>query len=437
MNITMRSLGRGLSWTLLAALLAANLVVGARLYAREAKGADRESAFEKMTLFTRVLEQIRAAYVDPEKVSYKGLIYGALRGMLQSLDTHSQFMDPETYQDMKNDTLGQFGGLGIVVGLKDGFPTVIAPMEDTPGFKAGLLSGDRIIEVDGKPTENLALQDIVKKLRGLPGTKVILRILRPKTQVLKTIELTRAEINVPSVKDAQLLAEGIGYVRITTFSERAAEDLQRALDELTKKGLRALVLDLRNNPGGLLNAAVEVSQKFLRRGDLIVFTRGRNEKQQLTEKAGGRIHYTDFPIAILVNGGSASASEIVAGALQDQGRAILVGEKTFGKGSVQTVIGLDDGSAIRLTTAKYYTPSQRVIHERGIEPDVVVSMSPEDWRRLWLQRARPKGAPPPEEENGEEAKPVTDVQLERAIAVLKGVMIYQQHVHARLLPKQP
>ncbi|MCX6996133.1 MAG: S41 family peptidase [Kiritimatiellaeota bacterium] len=431
MNKTTRTLGRGLSWALLAALLAANLVVGARLYAREAKGADRESAYEKMTLFTRVLEQIRAAYVDPSKVSYKALMYGALRGMLQSLDPHSQFMDPETYQDMKDDTVGQFGGLGIVVGLKDGFPTVISPMEDTPGFKAGLLSGDRIIEVDGKPTENLALQDIVKKLRGLPGTKVSLRILRPKTQALKTIEVTRAEINVPSVKDAQLLADGIGYVRVLTFSERAADDLQQALDGLTKKGLRALVLDLRNNPGGLLNAAVEISQKFLRRGDLIVITRGRNERQQLTEKAGGRIHYTDFPIAILVNGGSASASEIVAGALQDQGRAILVGEKTFGKGSVQTVMALDDGSAIRLTTAKYYTPSRQVIHERGIEPDIVVPMSPEDWRRLWLQRALPKGSPPLEDENGEEAKPVTDVQLERAIAVLKGVMIYKQHERPR------
>ena len=437
MSTTIRTLGRGLSWALLVALLAANLAVGARLYARETKGADHESAYDKMTLFTKVLEQVRASYVDPAKVSYKDLIYGALRGMLQSLDPHSQFMDAESYQDMKDDTVGQFGGLGIVVGMKDGFPTVIAPMEDTPGFKAGLLSGDRIIEIDGKSTENLALPDVVKKLRGAPGTKVTIRILRPKTQALKTIELTRAEINVPNVKDAQLLADGIGYVRILTFSEHVADDLQKALDELTKKGLRALVLDLRNNPGGLLNAAVEVSQKFLRRGDLIVFTRGRNEKQQMTEKAYGRIHYTDFPIAILVNGGSASASEIVAGALQDQGRAILVGEKTFGKGSVQTVIAIGDGSAIRLTTAKYYTPSQRVIHDRGIEPDVVVPMAPEDWRRLWLQRARPKGAPPLEDENGEEIKPVTDVQLDRAIAVLKGVMVYKQRERPRLLTAQP
>ncbi|TAN39183.1 MAG: S41 family peptidase [Verrucomicrobia bacterium] len=432
----LNKLGRGVGWVLLVVALAVNLAVAARLHARETtKGSDREAAYEKMALFTKVLEQVRELYVDTNKVAYTNLIYGAMRGMLQSLDPHSQFMDPATYQDMKDDTSGQFGGLGVVIGLKDGLPTVIAPMEDTPGFRAGILPGDKIIEVDGKTTEGLALDEVVKKMRGPPGTKVTIRILRPKTQTLRMLELIRAEINVPSIKDAQMLEDGIGYVRILTFSERTADDLQTALDGLNKQGLRALVLDLRNNPGGLLVAAVDVSQKFLRKGDLIVATVGRTEKQKMVEKAGGRVHYLDQPIAILVNGGSASASEIVAGALQDQHRAFLVGEKTFGKGSVQSVIPLDDGSALRLTTAKYYTPSHRLIHEHGIEPDVVVPMAPEDWHKLWLQRQRPKNAPAAEDE--ELAQPITDAQLGRAVDALKGVLAYGKRAQPQLAAQKP
>ena len=428
----LKKFGRSVGWVLLAAALAVNLGVAVRLHARETtKSSDREMAYEKMALFTKVLEEVRELYVDSNKVAYTNLIYGALRGMLQSLDPHSQFMDPETYQDMKDDTNGQFGGLGVVIGMKDGLPTVIAPMEDTPGFKAGILPGDKVIEVEGKTTEGLALDEVVKKMRGPPGTKVTIRILRPKTQVIRMLEIVRAEINVPSVKDAQMLENNIGYVRILTFSEHTADDLQKKLDDLNKQGLRALVLDLRNNPGGLLTAAVEVSQKFLRKGDLVVATEGRAAKQQLVEKAGGHVHYLDPPIAILVNGGSASASEIVAGALQDQHRAFLVGEKTFGKGSVQSVIPLDDGSALRLTTAKYYTPSHRLIHEHGIEPDIVVPMSPEDWHKLWLQRQRPKNAPPPTDDD-ELAQPVVDVQLERAVDALKGIMAYGKRAQPRL-----
>ena len=428
--------GRSFGWTLAALILVVNLTVAARLHARETRNDDRAAAYEKMALFTKVLEEVREIYVDTNKVAYTNLIYGALRGMLQSLDPHSQFMDPSTYQDMKDDTSGQFGGLGIVVGLKDGLPTVIAPMEDTPGFRAGILPGDKIIEVDGKSTEGLTLDEVVKKMRGPPGTKVTLRLMRPKTQALRTVEVIRAEINVPSVKDAQILEDGVGYVRILTFSEHTADDLQKALDELNRQGLRALVLDLRNNPGGLLSSAVEVSQKFLRKGDLVVSTVGRTEKQQMVEKAGGRNHYLDFPMAILINGGSASASEIVAGALQDQHRAFLVGEKSFGKGSVQSVIPLEDGSALRLTTAKYYTPSHRVIHERGIEPDILVSMSPEDWRKLWLQRQRPKGAPSPADDD-ELTQSVSDVQLERAVDALKGVLAYGKRTQMRMSAVQP
>ena len=424
----LKKLGIGVGWVLLAAALAVNFGFAAR-GARTPRGGEREVAYEKMQLFTKVLEQVRELYVDTNKVAYSNLFHGAMRGMLQSLDPHSQYLDPATYQDMKDDTSGQFGGLGIFVGLKDGLPTVISPMEDTPGFRAGILPGDKIIEVDGKTTEGLALDDVVKKMRGPPGSKVVLRLMRPKTQALRTVEVVRAEINVPSVKDAQMLEDGVGYVRVLQFSEHTAEDLQKALDDLNKQGLRAFVLDLRNNPGGLLSSAVEVSQKFLRKGDLVVSTVGRTEKQLLVEKAGGRVHYLDFPMAILVNGGSASAAEIVSGALQDQHRAFLVGEKTFGKGSVQSLIPLDDGSALKLTTAKYYTPGHRVIHEHGIEPDVVVAMPPEDFRKLWLQRQRPKNAPPTDDADLETH--VTDVQLERAVDALKGVLVIGKRAQER------
>jgi carboxyl-terminal processing protease len=422
-----RSMGRGLGWIIVAVLLAGNLMVGARLYSQGPAAGDRDAAYERMALFTKVLEQVRDHYVDPDKTSYKDLIYGAMRGMLTALDAHSQFLDPEMYTDMKDDTAGEFGGLGIVISVKDGVLTIVAPMEDTPGFRAGLLSGDKIIEIDGKSTDGLSLSEAVKQLRGQPGTKVTIKIMRPKNQEVKTMELTRARINVPSVKDAEVLEDGIGYVRIVQFNEPTAKALQEALDKLTKENLQALVIDLRNNPGGLLTSAIEVGEKFLKRGDLIVYTQGRNEKPQQTFRAKGRYHYLDFPMVVLVNGGSASASEIVAGALQDHQRAILVGEKTFGKGSVQSVLPLDDGSAIRLTTAKYYTPSKRVIHERGIEPDIVVPMAPEDWHQLLIQRSRVEGAVP--EEGEEPVEDVKDVQLERAIDVLKGVMTFQARNH--------
>ena len=422
--MSVRSLGRALLWLIPAILLAGNLMVGARLYSQAPSTGDRDNAYEKMALFTKVLEQVREHYVDPTKTSYQDLVYGAMRGMLQSLDSHSQFLDPEMYEDMKDDTAGEFGGLGIVISIKDGVLTIVAPMEDTPGFLAGLLSGDKIIEIDNASTDGLSLPEAVKKLRGPPGTKVTIKILRPKTQEVRAVEIVRAKINVPSVKDVKMMEDGIGYLRIVQFNEPTANALQDALDKLTKEGLQGLIIDLRNNPGGLLTSAIEVSEKFLKRGDLIVFTQGRNEKPQQTFRVKGRYHYLEFPMVILVNGGSASASEIMSGALQDHKRAILVGEKTFGKGSVQSVLPLDDGSAIRLTTANYYTPSKRVINDHGIEPDIVVPMAPDDWRKLLIQRAKAEGAPI-EEEDEEESGEVRDVQLDRAIDVLKGVMIFQ------------
>ncbi|NLB59926.1 MAG: S41 family peptidase, partial [Lentisphaerae bacterium] len=387
---------------------------------------------EKMRLLTNVLLEIRKSYVDEEKTEYKELLYGALRGMLQAFDPHSQFMDPDMFRDMRNDTAGEFGGLGIVIGIRDNVLTVIAPMEDTPAFRAGILHGDKIVAIDGESTENMSLQEAVKKMRGEPGTKVKIKIIRLKPQEIKELELGRAIIKVESVKGATILEDQVGYVRITQFNEPTADALQKALADLLSQGMQALILDLRNNPGGLLSSAVDTSEKFLASGRLIVSTKGRHDLGGPGRYlARGKVHYLDFPMVVLVNGGSASAAEILAGALQDNQRAIILGEKTFGKGSVQSVLPLEDGSAIRLTTAKYYTPSGRTIHEKGVEPDITVYMPAEQWRRVLLQRSRAEiGDFELTEEPALEAETLAeeaarDLQLERALELLKGIQRYQ------------
>ena len=452
----MNTLFRRWKWMLAAGVLAANLAVGARIYSQEAAAAAEtagaDSPYEMYTLFSKVVETVRANYVDGEKITYEELIYGALKGMLQALDPHSQFMDEEAFTAMKEDTAGKFGGLGITIGIKDSVLTVIAPMEDTPAFRAGLLSGDKIVEINGDSTDGLALEDAVKKLRGDPGTQVKVKIFRPKTQLMKEFELERAIINVPSIKDTRVLDGGIGYVRMLQFGEETADDLQAALDTLAKEQVKALVLDLRSNPGGLLTAAVDVAQKFLKRGSLSVFTRGRDNRMERSYRARARAIFPAVPMAVLINGYSASASEIVAGALQDNRRAVLVGEKSFGKGSVQSVLPQEGGTAIRLTTAKYYTPSERVIHEVGIEPDVVVPMSIENWRNILLSRNRTEetnglhsatapadegwvdgddgempvpGTPPPAEEEVD-LDQVSDPQLDRACDMLRGILVFEK-----------
>ena len=437
--------------------LAANLVCGVSAYSEEAaarKEAEEAepSPYEMYMLFSTVVEQVRSHYVDEDKCSYKDLVYDALRGMLGSLDPHSQFMDEDDFKELKEDTSGKFGGLGITIGMKDSVLTVIAPMEDTPAFRAGILSGDKILEIDGDSTADFLLDEAVKRLRGTPGTQVAVKIFRPKTQLVKTFTLTRAVINVPSVKNTRLFDGGIGYVRMLQFGENTAADLQTELDSLKEQGAKALVLDLRSNPGGLLSAAVEVAQKFLKRGDLVVFTRVRGGRIEHSYHAKPRpdASFPYCPMAILINGYSASASEIVAGALQDHHRAILVGEKSFGKGSVQTIVPLDDGKvALRLTTAKYYTPSERIIHENGIEPDIVVPMSAADWRRVIIAQNRAdessgdeelasadegwtdaNGEPIPDaasaEDSADAAADATDFQLERACDMLRGILAFQE-----------
>ena len=405
--------------TLVAALLGANLIFAAKLYSAAIAKTEKDDPYTEMQLLTRVMELIRKDYVDADKVAYTNLTYGALRGMLNSLDPHSQFMEPVAYEDMKEDTGGKFGGLGIQIGVsKEGFISVIAPIEDTPAARAGILPGDRIAKIEGKPTDRMSLTDAVRQLRGEPGTKVTITIFRAKAkdpgERLKDYTITRAEIPVYSVKDAKMLENNIGYVRITQFNEPTADEFEKALTKLEGLGMDALVIDLRNNPGGLLESARKV-------------TEGRDPANKLVYKSEYGKKRLSYPIVLLVNNGSASGSEIVAGALQDLKRAVLVGETTFGKGSVQSIIGLADGSAVRLTTAKYYTPSHKVIHEHGVTPDIIVPISEEDERKLAEQRIR---ANLPAEEGQEKVEKIPDVQLERAIDLLKGVKLFAKQVKA-------
>ena len=418
--------------TLAVALLGANLLFAAKLYSAAIAKTDKDNPYVQMELLTRVLELIRKDYVDSDKVAYTNLTYGALRGMLNSLDPHSQFMEPVAYEDMKEDTGGKFGGLGIQIGLsKDGFVSVIAPIEDTPAARAGIMPGDRIAKIDGKPTDRLSLSDAVHQLRGEPGTKVTITIFRAKAkdpgERLKDYTITRAEIPVFSVKDAKLLESNIGYVRITQFNEPTADEFEKALAKLEGLGMDALIIDLRNNPGGLLESANKIAGKFVPAGQLIVSTEGRDPQNKLVYKSEYGKKRLSYPIVLLVNNGSASGSEIVAGALQDLKRAVLVGETTFGKGSVQSIIGLADGSALRFTTAKYYTPSHKVIHEHGVTPDISVPISEEDERKLAEQRIR---ATLPLEEGQEKVEKIADLQLERAIDLLKGVKLFARQAKA-------
>lgn len=416
---------------LVVAILGVNLALAARIYSAAAEKSATDDPYAQFKLAAQVMELIRANHVDGDKVTYQRLTYDALKGMVSALDPHSQFMEPEVYQDMQTETEGKFGGLGIVISMsKDNALTIVAPMEDTPGARAGLLPGDRIIKIDGRPTEKMTLQEAVKLLRGEPGTKVTISVFRPKAkdpgERLKDYTIERAEIRVESVKDVKVLTDNIGYIRITQFNQPTHEEFRKALDKLEKQGVDALILDLRNNPGGLLDAAIKVASEFVPRGELIVSTEGRDPRQTQRYYSIGSKRRAQYPIAVLINGGSASASEIVSGALQDTKRAVVIGETSFGKGSVQSVIKLNDGSALRLTTAKYYTPSHRVIHEHGVTPDILVPISEEAERKLMEQRAR--GNLPPED--GEKVEPVPDEQLDRAVDVLRGVKLLANQMKA-------
>src|SRR6266516_4245936 len=409
------------------------LVIGVspNVFAQEAPPGktQEDNGYAQISIFAKALELVRQDYVDGNKTSYHDLMTAAMKGMLSSLDPHSQFMDPNDFRDMQDDTRSRFNGLGIEVSMKNGLPTVITAMEDTPAAKAGILSGDQILKINGASTERMDLQDAINILRGPAGRRVTLTLLRPSTKEIKDYTLDRAEIKVRSVKGARLLDEEltgpfrIAYVRLIQFNEPTAEELSKALDELQKAGMQALILDLRNNPGGLLNSAVDVCAQFLPPKSKVVSTEGRLASQQHDYSTSGtKKDRPNFPMALLINEGSASGAEIVSGALKDLHRAILVGETTFGKGSVQNVMQLPDGSAVRFTTAKYYTLGKQVIQGNGVAPNIRVAMTAEQERALFALR-NAENVKPEDEKSIIKAK---DPQMLRAIDALKGVMIYAQ-----------
>jgi len=325
--------------------------------------------YENLKVFTEALSYVESNYVEevePEKV-----IQGAIRGMLKTLDPHSSYMPPDVYREMQVETEGRFGGLGIEISMRDDVLTVVSPIEGTPAFRAGIQPGDQIIKVDGESTKEMSLVDAVKKLRGPEGSSVTISIFRQGFTEPKDFILSRAVIQIKSVRWTKLQND-IGYVKLRSFHKTTEEELEEALQDLGEQHIKTLILDLRNNPGGLLEQAIAVSNVFLEGGQLIVYTKGRLPNQNMKGFSKSEGFHVSYPMAVIINGGSASASEIVAGALQDLHRATVVGTQSFGKGSVQTIIPLSDGSGLRLTTAKYYTPKGGEIHGKGITPDIVI-----------------------------------------------------------------
>jgi carboxyl-terminal processing protease len=395
--------------------------------------------FEELRTFTEIFGRIKRDYVEP--VSDKKLLEDAVRGMLSGLDPHSAYLVPEEYQELKEGTTGQFGGLGIEVTMENGFIKVVSPIDDTPAQRAGIKAGDLIIRLDDKPVKGMSLVDAVKMMRGEPGSTILLTVVREGEETPLKFTLTRAVIKIKSVK-SRILEKNYGYIRISSFQSGTGESLLEAVSSLKKDNggnLKGLVLDLRNNPGGVLNAAVEVSDAFLKSG-LIVYTEGRIENSEMRFNASPDDVIDGAAIVVLINAGSASASEIVAGALQDQKRAVIMGEKSFGKGSVQTILPTSSGAAVKLTTARYYTPSGRSIQAEGIEPDI--ALAPIKLESLEKSEFAPvkeadlshhlgngkekkdnasKKAEPPQE--AEEILELKDYPVYEALTLLKGISI--------------
>ncbi|MFQ5952659.1 MAG: S41 family peptidase [Candidatus Omnitrophota bacterium] len=393
---------------------------------------DSKELFKQVQLFADSLTLISTDYVKPIKV--KDLVYGAIRGMMDTLDGYSQFLDPESFKEITEETKGEFGGLGIEIGVRDGILTVIAPIEGTPAFKVGLQAGDRIVKIEDETTQDMTINDAVKKLRGDPGTKVKITVVREETEEVLDFTITRAIIKVKSIREVELIEDDIGYIKIIEFQERTAKDLKKTIKGLEKKGAKGFILDVRNNPGGLLDASVYTADLFLEPGDMVVYTEGRDPEKRIEFKAKDKTEFSGLDLIVLVNKGTASAAEILAGAIKDNKRGLVVGVTTFGKGSVQTVIPLKDKSALRLTTASYFTPTGKNISEKGIEPDVYVERKKLQkkekkkkekgiFQRLEKEGRIPK---PKKKKKEEEEKPKEyDNQLKTAISILKGLQIYE------------
>ena len=420
----------------IALVIGSPLVFAAQPVAQPATAASAKAPLplEELRTFAEVMDRIKAAYVEP--VDDKTLLENAIKGMLSNLDPHSAYLGPEDFAELQESTSGEFGGLGIEVGSEDGNIKIVSPIDDTPASKAGIQAGDFIVKINGQPTNGLTMTEAVDKMRGKVGQKITLTLVRGGGAPFD-VTLTRANIQVKSVK-SQLLEDGYGYIRITQFQVKTGEEVAAALAKLRKengnKKLKGIILDLRNNPGGVLQSAVEVVDHFIKKG-LIVYTKGRLPNSELRFSATGKDLSEGVPLVVLINGGSASASEIVAGALQDQKRGVVMGTTSFGKGSVQTVLPLNNDRALKITTALYFTPNGRSIQAQGIVPDIEVSRAKitreqdtEYYKEADLQghlgngnggADRPTGSSP-------KAKPMPqddDFQLSQALSLLKGLSI--------------
>ena len=418
-----------ITFFVISVMLIASLTMGISEAPKETKTQSKEDLYNQVELFSDVISVIRSEYVN--EVDSKKAIYGALRGMLYSLDDFSQFMDQDEYRELTSDARGEFGGIGVEIALKDGIVTVITPMAGTPAESAGVKPGDRIVKINGKTTRDMLLSDAVKVMRGEPGTQVMLTVWREKEEKVLDIPIKRANIKIDSIRDAYLIEDKIGYIRLVEFQEKCVRELEAALKKLEGEGMDSLILDLRNNPGGLLETAIGVSEKFIPKDKVIVSTKSRNPAQNAEYRSKGVLTHPDYPLIVLVNEGSASAAEIVAGAIQDNKRGVVLGAKTFGKASVQTVIPLRDGSALRLTTAYYVTPGGKSISNHGVIPDVLVDSGDVVKKTRsssaifddidsgkWIKRDHKasKSKEPGERDN----------QLDRAVDLMKAIKVYKK-----------
>lgn len=409
-------------------LLLALLLCNAALFVQLA--GDRWGLFQsketaaQVRRFRRVIDAVGSRYVDPAAATPEKLTTSALTEMVRRLDTHSEFLDRKEYAQVQSDLKSEFGGIGVQIEFRDDKVVVIAPIAGTPGERAGILRGDRIVKVDGRELDSPLMRNAVDRLRGKPGTKVRVGLERTADAGTKELELelVREIIKVETIRAASMVAPGIGYIQITQFTERTGKEFRAALAKLEGDGLHALVLDLRNNPGGLLDASVAVLSPFFRDGELAVYTQGRGPGDRSELRTSGADKLRSYPITVLVNSGSASAAEIVTGALRDTHRAVVIGERTFGKGSVQSLLQLGDGEALRLTTARYFTPGGQVIHGKGIEPDVSLPVSAADDRKLNIQRLRDDFTSVEEFKARFDFEPIPDRQLEAALDVLRGLL---------------
>jgi carboxyl-terminal processing protease len=410
--------------------IAAGLVLGVALTLAAGRLALAWSLFpnrdvERATdYYGNVLKLVHENYVDAGKADAGRLTQTALRGMMASLDPHSEFLSADDFDDLEEEMNGDFGGIGVEIEIVQGKVMVIAPIAGTPGARAGIMHGDQIMRVDGQPFDRPNIDKVVARLRGKPKTKVTVSLFRASTQKSFDVTLVREAIKVDSVRRVRLLPGGIGYLQLTEFSDNTADEFDKALDKLLHDGATSLIIDLRDNPGGLLDAAVAVLNPFFKKDELMVYTQGRLPNDRDEYRAEGDGEPLTLPVAVLINSGSASAAEIVAGALRDTNRAVIVGERSFGKGSVQSIFKLKQGEGLRLTTARYYTPSGVTINEHGVSPQIAVVLPTEEDEEIQLQDEREDITDPKEFKERFGFAPIEDRQLQAAIDALRGVQAF-------------